>query len=397
MNTAKKPRGSVGVEEYRGKLRLRLPRVVTQAGQNRYLNTGLDANEINRRRVAAVASWIEEEILTGNLDPTLDRYSEKLETYRQPQLTLVKPKTPQTDLMELWDRYCEFMKPQLASTTYLKDYVRKYRNHIKSLPTKDITQAIAIRDYLLTELSPNAAKRVLTYLSACCKWAVGSGLLKDNPFVGMSEDIKLPRHDRDAIDPFSRDEMNTIIKAFEDTRTHYAPFVKFLFWTGCRTGEAIALQWKHINPECTQITFAESYDSQLDIRKTTKTGKTRKFPCSSQVRELLLNIRPSDPDLESLVFTSPTGGIINNTRFSNQVWKGGKMGNKNYRGVIQQLMNEGKINRYRCLYNTRHTFITLMLAEGLTVTTVAKLVGNSPEMILKHYAGNTVPLELPNI
>ncbi|MFN6498610.1 MAG: tyrosine recombinase XerC [Nostoc sp. DedQUE01] len=397
MNIAKRVKGNVGVEEYRSKLRLRLPRTITEGSKQIYLSTGLDANEINRRRVDSVANWIEEEIITGQLDPTLERYREKLESYKQPQLTIVKPHTPQTNLMELWERYCEYMKPQLATTTYRKDYARKYHNHIKALPTKDLSQAIAIRDYLLTQLTPNAAKRVLTYLAACCKWAVSSGLVKDNPFAGMSEDIKLPKHDSDAIDPFSKVEMNIIIKAFEDTRPHYAPFVKFLFWTGCRTGEVIALQWKHINPDCTQITFAESYDSALGIRKGTKTGKSRKFPCNSQVRELLLSIRPLNPDSEQSVFTSPTGGIVNSTRFSNQVWKGGKVGQKFYKGVIQQLMDDGKIERYRCPYNTRHTFITLMLEQGLTVTTVAKLVGNSPEIILKHYAGNTVPLTLPEI
>ncbi|ACC79503.1 site-specific integrase [Nostoc punctiforme] len=395
--TARTARGNVGVEEFRGKLRLRLPRSVTPGGKQTFISTGLDANEINRRRVDSVANWIEEEIITGQLDPTLERYKEKLESYKKPLLTLVSPRTPQTDLMELWEQYCAYMKPQLAATTYRRDYARKYTNHIKGLPTKDLTQAIAIRDHLLTQLSPNAAKRVLTYLAACCKWAMGSGLAKDNPFAGMSEDIKLPKHDSDAIDPFSKQEMNNIIQAFETTRAHYAPFVKFLFWTGCRTGEAIALQWKHINPECTQINFCESYDSQLNIRKGTKTGKARKFPCNTQVRELLLSIRPQDINLESQVFTSPTGGIISNTRFSTQVWKGGRTSNKNYNGVMQGLLDAGEIERYRCPYNTRHTFITLMLEQGLTVSTVAKLVGNSPEIILKHYAGNTVPLNLPEL
>lgn len=397
MNTAKRVKGNVGVEEYRGKLRLRLPRTVVDGGKQVYLSTGLDANEINRRRVDSIANWIEEDILTGNLDPTLDRYKEKLGTYKQPQLTIVKPNTPESDVLQLWVKYCEYMKPQLAPTTYRRDYARKYHNHIQSLPTKDLSQAIAIRDYLLTQLTPNAAKRVLTYLAACCKWAKASGMITDNPFTGMSEDIKLPKHDSDTIDPFSKVEMNIIIKAFEETRPHYAPFVKFLFWTGCRTGEAIALQWKHINPECTQITFTESYDSQLNIRKGTKTGKTRKFPCNNQVRELLLSIRPDAPNPDQTVFTSPTGCIINNNKFSTQIWKGTRMGKKFYKGVIQILLEEGKIERYRCPYNTRHTFITLMLEQGLTVTTVAKLVGNSPEIILKHYAGNTVPLTLPEI
>ncbi|WP_375491940.1 tyrosine recombinase XerC [uncultured Nostoc sp.] len=397
MNTAKRVKGNVGIEEYRAKLRLRLPRTITEGGKQIYLATGLAANEVNRRRVASIANSMEEDILTGNFDITLTRYRERLDEHKKPILSIVKQSPPQSDIYELWVLYCAYMKPQLASTTYIRDYVRKYTNHIKSLPTKDISQAIQIRDYLLAKLSPNAAKRVITYLAACCKWAVSSGMIKDNPFAGMSEGIKLPKHDSEAINPFSKLEMDAIIQAFEDTRPHYAAFIKFLFWTGCRTGEAIALQWGHISADCSQISFSESYDSQLKIRKGTKTGKSRKFPCNRKVRELLLSIRPVEPQPGQTVFTSPNGGIINNTRFSTTVWKGGVTSGKKYNGVLEGLLAEGKIERYRCLYNTRHTFITLMLDEGVTLPTVAKLVGNSPEIILNHYAGNSTPLLLPEI
>ena len=51
-----------------------------------------------------------------------------------------------------------------------------------------------------------------------------------------------------------------MIEAF---KTHpkyfcYAPFVEFLFLTGRRTSEAIGLMWKHINPDCSKITFSEA-------------------------------------------------------------------------------------------------------------------------------------------
>ena len=42
---------------------------------------------------------------------------------------------------------------------------------------------------------------------------------------------------------------------------------------------------------------------------------------------------------------------------------------------------------YRKPYQTRHTFITLALDNGLDAKDVARLVGNSPEVIYKHYAG----------
>lgn len=390
-------RGTVGMEDHRGKLRLRLPTTLTKEGQSRYMMTGLDASDYNRKQMRMLVALMDEEISTGHFDCTLERYKDKLESYNRPQLTIVKPHQPQQDLGVLWDKYCEYMQPQLASTTYLRDYRRKYYNHIDALPTKDINQSIAIRDHLLATLSPNAAKRVIIHLAACCKWAVNSGMVKSNPFMGMSEDIKLPKHDLDAIDPFTRDEMNSIIKAFDVTRPHYAPYVKFLFWTGCRPGEAIGLTWGHINPECTQITFCESYDSGLKVRKVTKTGKSRKFPCNAKLRALLLSIKPMGATKDTTVFTSPKGGLINASKFSTQVWQGCKSGTKTYRGVMQGLIDSGTIDRYRCPYNTRHTFITLMLAEGYTVSQVAKLVGNSPTVTLQHYAGNIIVQDLPEL
>lgn len=46
-------------------------------------------------------------------------------------------------------------------------------------------------------------------------------------------------------------------------------------------------------------------------------------------------------------------------------------------------------------YQTRHTFITLALDNGLDAKDVARLVGNSPEIIYRHYAGNKQELFVP--
>lgn len=52
---------------------------------------------------------------------------------------------------------------------------------------------------------------------------------------------------------------------------------------------------------------------------------------------------------------------------------------------------------YRNPYQMRHTFITLALRAGMPVTDVAALVGNSPAIIYKHYAGVSRDLVLPDI
>jgi hypothetical protein len=132
--TLKAAIGTVAIEEKQGKWRIRLPRTVAKDSA-RYISTRLDATTENFKQAQLAAWTIEEELRTGQFDPTLEKYKPK------PVLTLVhplgKPAKKSLDLGELWDRYCEFMKPQLATTTYQKDYIRKYANHIKTLPTRD--------------------------------------------------------------------------------------------------------------------------------------------------------------------------------------------------------------------------------------------------------------------
>ena len=100
----------------------------------------------------------------------------------------------------------------------------------------------------------------LTQISACCEWANESGMIASNPFQGMAKKIKVFKDTSKTIDPFTVDEKNAIIGAFEvhPVYGYYAPFVKFLFMTGCRTGEAIGLQWKHVSHDCKTINFCES-------------------------------------------------------------------------------------------------------------------------------------------
>lgn len=193
-------------------------------------------------------------------------------------------------------------------------------------------------------------------------------------------------------------EATTIIEAFENNRyyNHYANFVHFLFMTGCRTGEAIALKWKHINPQMTQITFCESFSSHFRIRKGTKTHKSRKFPINAQLKALLQSIKSKNFSPEDLVFPSPTGKEIDGHNFLNRAWKGYKNRHgTQIDGIVTQLVKEGKVERYRCQYNTRHTFITMALEANVSVPQVSKWVVNTPEIILKHYAGNIRQVQVP--
>jgi len=54
-----------------------------------------------------------------------------------------------------------------------------------------LADAVAIRDYLNLETTPNAAKRILTQLGACCRWAVSSKLIVMIPRALLFIDCRL--------------------------------------------------------------------------------------------------------------------------------------------------------------------------------------------------------------
>ena len=62
------------------------------------------------------------------------------------------------------------------------------------------------------------------------------------------------------------------------------------------------------------------------------------------------------------------------------------------------LVAAGKVSEYLPPYNLRHSWITRMIRAGLDIATVARLAGNKPDTIMKHYlAAKTQDLVLPDL
>ena len=388
----KASRSAVGIESFQGRLRLRLPRRV-YGGTQKYLTLGLADTPENRNSAELKARQIEQDILSDNFDSSLAKY--KL----QKPLTVIETIEPKQaiTLLELWDKYTEYRKPQISETTLKLNY-QTIGNHIKKLPFQEVSDASAIRDHLLQNNSAYTTKRIITQLNACCDWAYKSLLITTNSFKGMAESIKVVEEDNQ-IEPFTAAERDAIIQAFEQhpTYCYYSPFVRFLFATGCRTSEAVGLRWKHISDDCSQMTFSEAVVcvSSKKIRKDTKTHKSRQFPCNASLQKLLRSIKPEKADSEALVFPSLKGKEINAHTFNALCWKGTKVHGKYQEGIVSRLVKEGKVERYRPQFNTRHTFITQCLKAGVSVVEVCEWVGSSPDVIIKHYAGVIRQLQVP--
>lgn len=377
--TGKASKGSVSVINSNDRLQLRF-RV---QGKRYYLSTGLADTLANRKLAQLKASEIEKDILYERFDPTLERYKAGSALSTVTLITPIAKTKPQLD--ELWAKYSEFKKPQISPSTYAKDYI-KCRNHISRLPSRSLDEALLIRDYLLENLTLDAAKRCLNYLKSCCTWAVEDGLIDVNPFMSMK--IKAPKglsEDED-VNPFTKEERDRIIQAFETDRyyRHYTDYVRFLFFTGCRPSEAIALRWKHITSSA--VKFRESVvisEDGLVQKEGLKTQRKRDFPITPELQTILDTIKPAQNDPEALIFTSPRGKFIDQHNFLNRAWK----------TILKQCGIE-----YRKSYQTRHTFISLCVEAGVNSTAIGRWTGTSAKMIDKHYgATNFTNLRPPDL
>lgn len=83
--------------------------------------------------------------------------------------------------------------------------------HISKLPSKFLDDTEIIKDYLVTNLTANAAKRVLTQLKACCEWALAEKIIFNHPFSSMKIDAPLKASEDVDIKPFSKKERDLII------------------------------------------------------------------------------------------------------------------------------------------------------------------------------------------
>jgi integrase len=298
----RRSKGTVQIKVSNSRLQL----VFSWQGQRYYLSIGLPDTPLNRKGAERVARQIELDFVSGNFDPSLDKYRpQSVLRVQEPDIT---PKvTPK--LKALWEQYMDYKSPHVSPKTINGTY-EPVVAHLKRCKTDGLQDPLKFRMELLQVTTESQARRTLMQLSAACKWGAKHSLIDTNPFDGMYKDLT-PSKPAPPV-AFSIEERDRIIKAFEnDTRPginyrHYAPFVKFLFWTGCRPCEAIGLRWGNVSPDCSRVHFCESIvevSGRLERRYEDKTAVKRWFSCPPRLKELLQKIRPENfgpDDLEPI-------------------------------------------------------------------------------------------------
>lgn len=230
---------------------------------------------------------------------------------------------------------------------------------------------------LICELAPKSVRNCVGVLSTVLTQATTDGIIKANPLEPISLKSMLPKRRKqeedDKVDPFNSKEIAAILEACD--RPQERALFQFAFATGLRTGELIALKWKHIDWINGLIHVEDNIvmGENVTVEKDTKTGAERDVPLLPAAREALTIMKPMTAMLKNgdYIFSYDGKNRWRHDSHIRERWK-----------IIIRL---SKV-RYRNPYQTRHTFASTLLMNGEPELLVAQLLGHTTvEMVRRHY------------
>jgi integrase len=309
--------------------------------------------------------------LTPELRTLLAQLSQHLQFAEKPN---------ELNLLLLWQRY-KIAKAQLVAPTTQKGDWPEVDRALNFVSPECLEFCASSATLLLAELlkryAASTTRKILLYARAANHWAVEEELLAKNFYSRLFKSVPKSQRSGRSRKCFEKNEIEHILAAFFSNEfvskfsvfphSYYCGYVEFLTLTGFRPEEAIALCWSDIKNN--RIIVSRAYSQ--GILKETKTYESRNFPVNSQLSKVLQSL----PRTQNLVFPSPEGGYINQHNFGEWYWK----------PIVKKLVATGKVVEYLPTYNLRHSWITRMLRSDLDIATVARLAGNKPDTIMKHY------------
>lgn len=307
----------------------------------------------------AIATKINNDVLAGYFDPTLERYriSPKADANTRPKIAY---------LLELWDLWVDSLEISHASKCDHYEMIR--RMIVKADPKLDDTKWL-----ISSTLAPRTFNKRLSSVRACFGWGIRQGALLSNP----CDRIKSRKSPKVNIKPFNIEEITKIVQGFDAIAPHYSPFVQFLFQSGARISEAIGLRWSNVDLDAGLLTISESLSNdstrpgRTRVRKETKTGTIRHLQMTDSLERLLGELQTADkmPD-DALVFKTLRGCVIDNI---------------NFRALWQKVLKDVGV-KYRKIHTIRHTTLSMAISQGVPITGVAYIAGHSDvSMVVKTY------------
>ncbi|MDT8339156.1 MAG: site-specific integrase [Sulfurimonas sp.] len=232
-------------------------------------------------------------------------------------------------------------------------------------------------NYWVSNRSSGTSIYIANIFSAIFKEAFYDEAVDRNPF----DYIRRPKKQQGSAKPFDVETMKLLISSAEDE--WFRNFLALSFFTGLRTGEAVALKWSDINFEMQELEVKRTRRYGKDI--TPKTQKSyRTVPIFDELLPYLKSQYKMTSKKSEYVFLSIYGTPFND---------GNRIRDYHWKKLLQKLDMP-----YQRLYDTRSSFATMMLSSGkFSINHIAQIMGHANiEMLIQKY-NKFIPSEMRKI
>lgn len=235
----------------------------------------------------------------------------------------------------------------------------------------------------ITSIKKSEVKKIIFYLNIevvsmkgylCTLRGIFNEAIDDEVLERNAADIKLPKTKAKEILPFSKEEVK---KLLDNAEGFFKCFLAVAFYTGCRTGELLAMKWQNIDYANKRIWIDATVGSYKE--NIPKTGKSRYVPIFDFLIPYLKE-QEKRTGLGNYVFCTKSKKPYASTNLYQYFWK--------------PLLKRSKIPLRR-LYETRHTFATNMLDSKLfSLNQIAAWLGHSSVQTLIQNYNKFIPSEI---
>lgn len=310
-----------------------------------------------------------------------------------------------TPFKTMFEQLVKFKSLFVSDNTIYKhntDYIRFFKDtDFENYAVEDINET-TIMTFLAQrvkdlKLRKRALKDLCGYINECLEHARINRYIEYNPYSYIKpklkliyklckEDVYKSAEDR----TLSVEEIHILLKKFQEDYknkpeyiTPYA--VEFAMLTGCRVGEIAALRWSDIDGDIITIRSSEKAHRVVGQSTTytiegTKTGKERKIPLTTAMRDLLERVLTAENNIScagEFVF-SDKNGRIKSERISDCIRKKCKQ-----TGISQ-----------KSIHACRRTVNSTLKSFGANTMMASSLLGHTCEVNDKCYTYDVSALDV---
>jgi len=243
-----------------------------------------------------------------------------------------------------------------------------------------------VKSFLLHLHKDNVSRSTLCLcrdvLSGVLTQAIDDELLPTNPVTGVYKMLKLDRDKKPPVEPFTFAEVDLFLAICKQNQPWHYPLFLTAFRTGMRLGELLALEWRDIDFNGRFIRVERSFRKEKVAG--TKTGRFRRVDMSNQLHDELKRLH-SQRQEEAL---ARGRDFPDNIIFHHKA--GGHLSQNTVRGCYKRILNQAGIRELR-FHDVRHTFASLLLSNGESVTYVKEQMGHSSISITVDVYGHLIP------